>query len=379
MSKAREFASSSDAPQGGSEKNYQSLVQEIQSLRRDASGVGKTADVSSDLSALNQHLHDMGVLPSLTIEQHGNNGQSHQHHGCGHHGAEGHSHRSHPGHSGHHDSAVDLMHKQIDRLDKDTQDKDKSRLSHDLQNFNRLLHSLGMPREFQLELVSTSPEPGSGGGSRSTSGSDSGTGSTTQNGKPPSEISNPTEPNNPSNSDNPGDSSGPSQPTPAIEPVDSPPATLSPTPAGLPGDGSLSAAVGGSKSVHLKNGVYTFSNFNGSTHAGDTLPASISFSGSGMNSTVIEMNRDTSTHAREIPTTDGTTTNPFYLLKVEGGSPTLSNFTLAGTDQGHLYNGLRMDHTSNALVKDVKVTHIPGNSRVNPGETFAINDQHGVN
>jgi hypothetical protein len=61
------------------------------------------------------------------------------------------------------------------------------------------------------------------------------------------------------------------------------------------------------------------------------------------------------------------------MLKVTG-SPVLSGFTLQGTDQGHLYNGLRMHRTVDARVTGVRVALIPGDDDVPPGETFGIND-----
>ena len=57
------------------------------------------------------------------------------------------------------------------------------------------------------------------------------------------------------------------------------------------------------------------------------------------------------------------------------GSPKLSGFTLQGTSQGHLYNGLILQSTSYASVSNVTVKAIPGAGYNPPQETFGINDQ----
>jgi hypothetical protein len=58
-------------------------------------------------------------------------------------------------------------------------------------------------------------------------------------------------------------------------------------------------------------------------------------------------------------------------------APILRNFTLQGTEQGHLYNGLRLSYTRRAEVSNVRVVAVPGNYHINPGETFGINDWQG--
>jgi hypothetical protein len=94
--------------------------------------------------------------------------------------------------------------------------------------------------------------------------------------------------------------------------------------------------------------------------------------GAGIDKTVIEMKPHTSTRSGLVPTARGTT-NQLSLLQA-GGSPHLSNFTLRGTEQGHLYNGLRIGQASDARISNVKVTSVPGNDHMPPGETFGIND-----
>ena len=97
-----------------------------------------------------------------------------------------------------------------------------------------------------------------------------------------------------------------------------------------------------------------------------------SLQGAGMEATTIRMNPHTSTKAGMIPTAH-MSTNPLSLVTATG-SPTLSDFTLAGSDQGHLYNGLRIQKTTNARISNVRIVGIPGDSASPPGETFMLND-----
>lgn len=373
---------------GSGDNGSASLLREIQSLRKDSNG-SDGSNSAKDLAAVNSQLHKMGLLPSLSIdddkghEHHGNDehnnrenhgdAKSHHHKDSSEHKDHSGEHRDHGEHhhrGGHHNSSIDSLSQQIKQLDTDVTSHNQAQLTRDVHHFNEFLHSLGLPQGFDLEISDSKPAGSITSGSGTTI-TDSGA---TSGGNSPVEV----QPTNPV-LDNPGTPSTP------VAPVETTPPTVSsgdtnPQPiSGLPSDGSLSAAVGNAKSENLNSGIYSFNNFNQSTHAGENLPASVHFNGSGIDKTVIEMNKDTSTRAGEVPTTEGTTTNPLYLMRVAGGSPVLSNFTLAGTAQGHLYNGLRMDSTSNAVVKDVKVTGIPGNSDVNPGETFGINDFHGNN
>lgn len=156
--------------------------------------------------------------------------------------------------------------------------------------------------------------------------------------------------------------------------------TLAPSahrsPSGLPtrtapsGGGSLLQALSrlGGNAV-LGSGTYTFRNFSGTL--GAELPNS--FSGQGENNTVLEMTPHSSNRAGLVPTRSGST-NPLIMLESQGGSPLLRNFTLQGTNQGHLYHGLRIKNAVNARIENVRVRAIPGNDKVNPGETFGIAD-----
>lgn len=170
----------------------------------------------------------------------------------------------------------------------------------------------------------------------------------------------------------------------------SPSAAASPDPSAAPsaapsdapeqGPGGLVSALAGVLSrlpggqTTLSAGTYTFGDF-AVNEAGAVLPGGLT--GAGESRTVVTMNPGSSTKAGAVPTASGTT-NPFYLLKAGGGSPVFRDFTLQGTNQGHPYNGLNIARTTNAQITDVRVNGVPGTDRVNPGETFGINDYRTV-
>lgn len=124
--------------------------------------------------------------------------------------------------------------------------------------------------------------------------------------------------------------------------------------------------------LSLGTAYYDFKDFTSNTDFGVDLPSSAIITGAGIDRSILEMVPNTSTKAGIVPTATGTT-NQLSLIR-STGSPKLSNFTLKGTSQGHLYNGLRLSRTTNAQVSNVKVAGIPGNNSSPPGETFGIND-----
>lgn len=132
---------------------------------------------------------------------------------------------------------------------------------------------------------------------------------------------------------------------------------------------SMISGTSAGSTVQVPTGTWSFSDFapvNGLTLSGRSL------TGAGRSSSVVQMNAYSSTRRSSVPTAVGSS-NPLYLLQASG-SPRLANFTLKGTSQGHLYNGLQMLRTSNATVSNVKIVAIPGSGHVPPGETFAVND-----
>jgi hypothetical protein len=124
--------------------------------------------------------------------------------------------------------------------------------------------------------------------------------------------------------------------------------------------------------VSVGAGTFSFNDFSDSATMGIDLKAH-SLQGAGSAKTTVEMTPGSSTKAGSVPTALWST-NPLYLLSTDSGSPTVGGFTLLGTNQGHLYNGLRIGHTTNARISDVTVSSVPGNNSSPPGETFGIND-----
>lgn len=142
----------------------------------------------------------------------------------------------------------------------------------------------------------------------------------------------------------------------------------------------INSAPSGNK-VALGSGVYTFKDF-AQTGVGIPTGANITGAGilgAGVDKTIIEMTPNTSTKAGSVPTAIGTT-NQLYLMLVTKPGVTLDCFTLTGTNQGHLYNGIRISHVSGGTFSNLKLVGAgPGNYNGPPGETFAINDFHGTN
>lgn len=95
--------------------------------------------------------------------------------------------------------------------------------------------------------------------------------------------------------------------------------------------------------------------------------------GAGIGKTVIEMAPRSSTKAGDVPTA-AYSTNQLYLLSTIGGTPGLSGITVRATDQGHLYNGVRIGHATDARIRDLRIESIPGSNSFPPGETFVLND-----
>lgn len=114
------------------------------------------------------------------------------------------------------------------------------------------------------------------------------------------------------------------------------------------------------------------------TSVGKLLPAVVV--GKGVDRTIYRMKPGSSTKASKVPTSG---TNPFTLLRVGGNDSAhvvtgidLGGFTLQGTDQGHLFNGLMIGYSTGARLHDVAAHAIPGSSNEPPGETFTVNLWH---
>lgn len=131
------------------------------------------------------------------------------------------------------------------------------------------------------------------------------------------------------------------------------------------------------RALELAAARYTLQDFldaGDSTYNGLNLPETArGLVGAGEARTVIDMAARSSTRASTIPTSFPGT-NQLSLLRIMRGSRIVAGFTLRGTDQGHLYNGLRISQTTDVDVRDVDVIGIPGSDSSPPGETFGIND-----
>lgn len=170
-----------------------------------------------------------------------------------------------------------------------------------------------------------------------------------------------------------------SAPPASPPPVTAPPSVPSPTPTPTSTPLRPTVAATTSGTISLPAGLFDFADFlpdSGNNLLGVDLARGVSLQGAGPGSTVLQMTPNSSTRASSVPTA-ANTTNQLSLVRVSG-SPTISHLTLRGTEQGHLYNGLRLQQTVDARVQDVTVTGVPGSGRENPAETFGINDNQGL-
>ncbi len=141
-------------------------------------------------------------------------------------------------------------------------------------------------------------------------------------------------------------------------------------------------ASGKDKYAALPAGSYTFNNFafgSAPNFFGAYITSSKGIVGAGSKYTTISMGPNTSTRQAYAPSGAGNgqanaTTNQLQYMIVQGlDSFSIKDVTIAGTNQGHLYNGLMFNGTRNVTVSNTTVTGIPGNAGSPPGETFSIN------
>jgi hypothetical protein len=147
-------------------------------------------------------------------------------------------------------------------------------------------------------------------------------------------------------------------------------------------DQRIQSAPDGSP-VHLPPGVLSFADFDSFGYGIYARPDTPALLGAGTNQTVLQMAPFSSTKTALVPTA-ADSTNQFALLRAGGNSTTaritlVSDLTLAGTPQGHPYNGYIAYYQRAGKIARIKVTGIPGNSAAPPGETFGINVFHCVN
>lgn len=145
------------------------------------------------------------------------------------------------------------------------------------------------------------------------------------------------------------------------------------------------ASVSTSKQVILTFPAdeFTFSNFTVNNVYGLRIPSNVGVAGSGRDgadATVFKMATRSSTRAPQIPQKGSGQLNPFYYIGIQNNGtvmpPTgivLQNFAILGTEQGHLYHGLRIQNCNRPIIKNLYIEGIPGNMAAPPGETMGIN------
>lgn len=142
------------------------------------------------------------------------------------------------------------------------------------------------------------------------------------------------------------------------------------------GSFTQSAAGADGRAIRVPAVTVAFPDFTAAdgTIDGAVIPeAAAGLLGAGPTRTVFEVASGTSTHAADIPTTFPST-NQLSVVRVDGTNTVLRGFGVQGTDQGHLYNGLRVERVTGLRASDIRVSAIPGGSASPPGETFGIND-----
>jgi hypothetical protein len=161
-----------------------------------------------------------------------------------------------------------------------------------------------------------------------------------------------------------------------------PPPTLPGTPyASLAPKGTLPATLAaGPAAVSFLPGTFAFANWPPAPGVyGVDVTAQAQLVGSGVDQTIFQMTPNSSTAASRVPAQS--TGSPVYLALMAGEAQSRlwQDFTVRGTAQGHIYDGIRFNKPSGpAVFRRVKVTGIPGNASGPPGETFSINLWHGV-
>ena len=136
------------------------------------------------------------------------------------------------------------------------------------------------------------------------------------------------------------------------------------------------AAAAGTKAVALPTGTVTLHDFLAGEERIDAarIPAaSAGLVGAGVDSSTITLAPHSSTRKSRVPTTEYVV-NPLNEVRVSSSHAVVGGFTLQGTAQGHTYNGLRIERSTDPRIANVKVVGIPGDMDRPPGETFGIND-----
>lgn len=149
--------------------------------------------------------------------------------------------------------------------------------------------------------------------------------------------------------------------------------------------GTLSQKVdsaGAGNKVAFADGTFQFSDFNDNTNTyGFRVLIANGVLGSGRSWTTFQMTPGSSTQAGRVPVSNPPTSNgqinPLRLMRVgweDNANPVeVGGFSLLGTNQGHLYNGMEIYRVkAGSYIHDVLVKGIPGDLSREPGETFAL-------
>lgn len=155
----------------------------------------------------------------------------------------------------------------------------------------------------------------------------------------------------------------------------------------LPNAGSIAATanqVPTGKQVSYDKGTFECVNFDANGYGMLFWLNNYGTRGSGSKNTIFQMKANSSTAKSKVPAqpdknkTDGST-NQLYIMRGGGNGDSspratvYSGFTIQGTPQGHMYNGLIAYTQRGGSIDDVVIKGIPGDSSVNPGETFSLN------
>jgi hypothetical protein len=93
----------------------------------------------------------------------------------------------------------------------------------------------------------------------------------------------------------------------------------------------------------------------------------------------LQMQAGTSTHASSVNSLPNGATVQETLIRLGRGSskattPYLGGVTIQGTSQGHIYNGVVIYYSTNALVENSSFLGVPGSNSAPPGETTPLNN-----
>jgi hypothetical protein len=116
---------------------------------------------------------------------------------------------------------------------------------------------------------------------------------------------------------------------------------------------------------------------------GIRIPSNVGIAGSGRDgadATVFKMKVKSSTRAGQVPQPGSGKTNQFTYMGIQNAGAVqppsgmvFKNFAIIGTDQGHLYNGFRLQNCVNPVLSNIYIEGMAGNQAAPPGETFGIN------